>query len=89
MTPQQKPEKRTIQDIEWHELEINGKKEQVLNRQDAALYVGRTPARFDTILKDDYPEVQKYQIGPGRQRFFLKRDLDRIKKDLNTVRPAE
>ncbi len=89
MTLPQKPAKRTIQDIEWVELEIDGRKEQALNRQDAALYIGRTPARFDTILKEDYPDVTKYQIGSGRQRYFLKKDLDRIKNDLTRVRPAE
>ena len=88
MTKKHPAQKRTIADIKWQELDINGQKEQTLNRLDAALYVGKTPTRLDTILKENFPEITGYHVGLGRIKYFRREDLERVKACLNRVRPA-
>lgn len=89
MTEKRPAKKRTIADIKWQELDINGQKEQTLNRRDAALYVGKTPTRLDTIFKENFPEITGYHVGLGRTKYFLKSDLDRVKESLSRVHPAQ
>lgn len=76
MTPRRK--KKTVQDIQEIEMEIEGKPEKVYTVSDAIIYLGVSPAAGIDIL--DKNHITRYELAYGNKKYIKKSDLDELKR---------
>jgi hypothetical protein len=59
------------------EVDLDGQAAYSIN--DAALYLHLSTAGLRKIL-EKHPEIPKYELGYGTEKFLLKKDLDELKR---------
>jgi len=87
MAKSEKP-KRTLADIKEVTLEIDGEELVAYSTEDSAVYVGasvpgltkRLTKYNEEMKKKGQPEIKRYKNGFQPQVYYLKKDLDILKK---------
>lgn len=78
----------TADDIEWIEIEVPGEddKQRACSVGDARLYLGVSGPGMNLILRDN--DVTRWTYGHGSTKYVLERDLEKIKRLRQQVRPS-
>jgi hypothetical protein len=81
---------KTIEDIKFKILKVDGVEEEMLTTSDAAVYTGLSWSGFWKFLKR-HPEIRQYAAGydETRERYLKKKDLDEAKERMQSAYPVE